>query len=320
MLTPNGGVFGRNPKFNTVTVQNGISVAGGSIVVSGSGQGIDFSSTSDPSIPATAARGALQRTATNVSNNDTVTIGSITYTFKTTLTPANYEVLIGADAATSLLYLSYAILGTGGTPGTDYVVPGPHPTVTAEAISGNYLPIVALTAGTAGNAIATTETSAQLSFARAALTGGTNAGGSSGELLADYEVGTWTPSYSPATGTFGVISYESTTAGTYVKIGNLVTVQCNILTTDLALGTASGNIRISGLPYAASVMSSGIVGYSEFWTSAPSAVQVAASATVATLSIKTTANGATARATTAALSVGSASRNIVEMTMTYQTA
>lgn len=54
MITPNGGVFGRNPKFNTVTTQGGIvagaastlagnlTVTGGNVVLS-NGNGIDFS-------------------------------------------------------------------------------------------------------------------------------------------------------------------------------------------------------------------------------------------------------------------------------------
>lgn len=44
MMTPNGGVFGRNPKFNTVTVANGITMTAGNIVVA-NGNGIDFSAT-----------------------------------------------------------------------------------------------------------------------------------------------------------------------------------------------------------------------------------------------------------------------------------
>ena len=69
---------------------------------------------------------------TNVSNNDTVRIGEKTYTFKTTLTPTEGEVLIGADADASLLNLIRAINHTG-TPDVDYKCAAAHPAVSAAS-------------------------------------------------------------------------------------------------------------------------------------------------------------------------------------------
>jgi hypothetical protein len=287
-----GGVFGRNPRFNNVTIDgdltvNGDSVAfknyevdtlevnstaasttpttgaaviagglgvGGAIclggnVVMASGNGISFAATSDPTIAAVAATGTITRTATNVANNDTVTIGSTVYTFKTTLTPANYEVLIGADAAGSLTNLRNAILGTGGTPGTDYQVPAAHPTVTADAIFGSTLPLRAITAGTAGNSIALAKTSAQLSISDSTLLGGMAAGGMTSELLSDYEQGLWTPTYTSTGGTLA--PSHDIREGRYTKIGNVVTVTFRIGARVSDTASASGTVRISGLPYAA---------------------------------------------------------------------
>ena len=62
--------------------------------------------------------------------------------------------------------------------------------------------------------------------------------------LDDYEEGTWTPAFTNiGTGTYSI------QVGYYVKIGNLVNVQCHL---DIASkGTASGNLAISGFPFAA---------------------------------------------------------------------
>lgn len=262
MMTPNGGVFGRNPKFNNVTVTGTLTSAGsitigsGSNLVMASGNGISFSGTSDPSIPAVAATGFLTRTATNVANNDTVTLGSSVYTFKTTLTPANWEVLIGADASASLSNLRNAINNSGGTPGTDYVVPSANASATASAIVDTTLPLVAIATGTGGNSIALAEASAQLTASGATLTGGRDAGAVLSELLADYETGSWTPSFSWLTTVGDLTVNYVVRSGWYVKIGNQVTVFCSLQFTPFHT-TSVGTGIVTGLPYT----SSGVPGF-----------------------------------------------------------
>lgn len=87
--------------------------------------------------------------------------------------------------------------------------------------------------------------------------------------LDDYEEGTWTPTFSPTTGAFGSITYTSTT-GTYTKIGNQVTIHFRILTSALTVGTASGQLRIAGMPFTnASANFSGGVGFTTGWTAKP---------------------------------------------------
>ena len=61
------------------------------------------------------------------------------------------------------------------------------------------------------------------------------------ELLADYEEGTWTPSWSS-----GVTSYTSRT-GNYTRVGNQVTIWGSIQV-NVASG-AGGGLTITGLPY-----------------------------------------------------------------------
>lgn len=123
----------------------------------------------------TAASGTLTSDNTNVADGATVTIDTKVYTFRTALTPTEGEVLIGGSADASLLNLIRAINHTG-TPNTDYKCAAAHPTVSAAAsVTSHAFAITALTAGVGGNSIATTETSAHLSFGSATLTSGATA-------------------------------------------------------------------------------------------------------------------------------------------------
>lgn len=121
-----------------------------------------------------SATGTLTSTGVAPANNDTVTIDTTVYTYKTTLTGAAYEVLIGASAAAALDNLKSAInatAGAGTTYGTGTVA---HPTVYAITNTNTTQVVVAKLGGTAGNSIASTEVSAQLSWGGATLSGGSS--------------------------------------------------------------------------------------------------------------------------------------------------
>jgi len=81
----------------------------------------------------------------------------------------------------------------------------------------------------------------------------------SGEVLGDYEEGTWTGVVTDGTNPMSM----SNDGGFYTKVGNLVTVS-GYFTTN-SLGSASGNIRITGLPFTVAnnnaAYSGGGVGY-----------------------------------------------------------
>lgn len=117
-----------------------------------------------------AAQGTLtvdtQPTATN-----TMTIGTTVYTFRAPAdTDVAGEISIGTDLATAQAAIVAAINGTDG-------INSPHPLVSAAAFSGNNCVITALRGGTAGNAIATTETfTAATNIFDAATLGTTTAG------------------------------------------------------------------------------------------------------------------------------------------------
>jgi len=107
---------------------------------------------------------------TKPTSGDTLTIGATTYIFVPVGT-ANFagEISIGADLAGAQAAIVAAINGTDN-------INTAHPTVSAGAFAANASVITALIGGTAGNAIATTETftAATNVFAAGTLGSGTN--------------------------------------------------------------------------------------------------------------------------------------------------
>jgi len=134
---------------------------------------------------AVAATGVLTLTGNAVAAQ-TVTIGSVTYTFRASVSTTANEVLVGATASDSLDNLIAAInagAGSGTLYGSATVA---HPQVSAAAGTGDTMNVTADTAGAAGNSIATTETMTNGSFGAATLTGGADANAWSGASL-DFE-------------------------------------------------------------------------------------------------------------------------------------
>ena len=119
-----------------------------------------------------AATGTLTSDNTNVADGETVTIGSKVYTFKTSLTPTEGQVLIGGSADASLLNLIGAINHTG-SPGTGYSVAAANTSVSAAAsVTSHAFAVTALIPGAGGNSIASTETSLHLSWGGSTLASG----------------------------------------------------------------------------------------------------------------------------------------------------
>lgn len=133
-------------------------------------------------VGAVAATGTFTVGAGNAEDGDTVTIGTRTYTFKTTLstgpTVAN-EVLIGADVTETAANLVAAIMGTAGEGSTYSTDTFPHPQVSATNSAG-VVTITSLLLGAAGNSLALTEDGANLTVSGS----GTLSGGANGTVLA----------------------------------------------------------------------------------------------------------------------------------------
>ena len=93
--------------------------------------------------------------------------------------------------------------------------------------------------------------------------------------LDDYEEGTWTCSYGTTGTGFDSVTYDYQ-IGTYTKIGNMVYVQGIIRTDTLVKGSASGEIKITGLPfnpyYPFVRYNAGSVGYTTAFVVAPTTI------------------------------------------------
>jgi len=114
--------------------------------------------------------------AENAANTNTVTIGAKVYTFQDVLTDVDGNVAVGADASGSIDNLIAAIMLGAGS-GTAYAASTTlHPTVTAAAGAADTMVVTAKEGGTAGDAIATTDTLAGASAFDDVTLGTTTAG------------------------------------------------------------------------------------------------------------------------------------------------
>lgn len=130
---------------------------------------------SSPAITGTAPTGTITSSGVAVAD-ETITIGSVTYTWKAAVdnTVAN-QIKIGVAATNSLDNLKDAINGTAlvGAPGTEYSQKTVrHPHVTAGAKNATTLVVASTDTNTSG-ALATTETMTNWAWGAGALSAGT---------------------------------------------------------------------------------------------------------------------------------------------------
>lgn len=133
--------------------------------------------------------------------------------------------------------------------------------------------------------------------------------------LDDYEEGTFTPVLTFVTpGTSSVV--YSTQTGVYTKIGDLVTVCIILVTTTFTVGTAAGNVIITGLPFtvntstAAANRITGFNGDSAAAASTQMSFDAAAAGTTLSLLASSNNTGLQALITAATGAAGGVQKNI----------
>lgn len=125
----------------------------------------------DISIPASAFAGETLTLTSNAANNETVVIDGKTYTFQTSLTNVDGNVLIGASASDSLDNLIAAINLAAGA-GALYAAATTAGTYTAVAGAGDTMDIASIHGGSHHNGEAVTETLANGAWGAATTSGG----------------------------------------------------------------------------------------------------------------------------------------------------
>jgi hypothetical protein len=165
----------------------------------------------DVAVPAAVQATETLTTTGVVGNNETVTIGGQVYTYKTTLTPAANEVLIGASQADSMENLRRAINGDG-VADTNYGSGTAVNAFVTATDTATTVVVTAIEAGTAGNTIAIDETLGNGSWGGAV----TSLSGGVGDVvvLGSGELPTNTTAAVGAVTTLGTIVAHNNTFGT----------------------------------------------------------------------------------------------------------
>jgi hypothetical protein len=148
------------------------------------------------------------------------------------------------------------------------------------------------------------------------------------ELLDDYEEGTWTPTLTTDGTDFDSVTYSSVTAARYTKVGNVVHIQGQLRTSSVNAASASGNVLIGNLPFAAIAHSAGTnngssplsVGDVRGWAGEqPSALQIEGNSTTVYIEYRSAADGATSFTAVADVGTG-ANQNSIYFAGTYLSA
>jgi len=252
-----GGVFGRNPTFNDVTIDGTLTFNG------------DIDIDSDLKVS-----GDLDVTGdANLDGSVTINESAADKDFRVEGTTDSYLIYADADQQSVGIGISnpnsYAFndpvkLAVGNTSGSTTL------SIVSDPSSFGYLAFADGTSGASryagrieyqhgtgsmyfyvndGSQNINISSSGNLAFPSGqGIDFSATAGTGTSELLDDYEEGDWTPVYKTSGTNYDSIVYNFQ-FGTYIKIGQLVWVSFQLRTTSVTVGSASGNIRLGGLPF-----------------------------------------------------------------------
>ena len=235
-----GGVFGRNPTFNDVTIEGDLEIDGtlkfdGDIDINS-----DLKVNGDLEVLGQSALGA--------------TIPSDAHaTWSQYFVGEKGSVISEKLNAGGLfgMWLTDNVYIDNDTGSFAYLTTDEASAVRCEA---GEIEFRSAPSGTAGAAMTLTQyakftTAGNLAFVSGkGIDFSATAGTGTSELLDDYEEGDWTPIYKTSGTNYDSIVYNFQ-FGTYIKIGQLVWVSFQLRTTSVTVGSASGNIRLGGLPF-----------------------------------------------------------------------
>jgi len=237
-----GGVFGRNPTFNDVTIEGQLTFDGDIDINSDLKVDGDFEVTGAATIDglsslnsgAKVSGGALPGATTGLFTVSDLSTGKLTSggaSKASSITTYYDDTYIEIVAGVSAGYMSGISLGGRAYAGTgaDAITLSPRgvPALTLAGATGAATFADNIIIGTSGKGI---------DFSATAGTG-------TSELFDDYEEGAWTPANDSMTvdsGTFAA-------TGTYVKVGKLVFI--DVIQTSGTVSAASGVGMISGFPF-----------------------------------------------------------------------
>tara|TARA_R110002096_G_scaffold431984_1_gene647969 strand:+ start:1793 stop:2671 length:879 start_codon:yes stop_codon:yes gene_type:complete len=222
-IKQNGGVFGRNPTFNDVTIEGQLTFDGD----------IDINSDLKVDGELEVTGEILANGGIGLGDNDLVTFG------------VGDDLTLRHNGSNSYITNTTGILVVQGTNSGTWVLNGSGQPVfktDANAVilgygSGEKFRTVNAGISVTGNVAVTSGSG--IDFSATAGTG-------TSELLDDYEEGTWTPTL---VGSSGGSATMSLTRRTYTKIGNVVHLFMYLSAIDTTAGGFSGAIQIEGLPF-----------------------------------------------------------------------
>ena len=212
-IKQNGGVFGRNPTFNDVTIDGVLTFNG------------DIDVNSDLKV-----NGDLDVTGEGRFD------GNVGINTDSPSSPSG-KCLTVYDASLPRINLKNSTSGDGAYDGVEFYLNGLNAYINnreAGSIVFGTSNATKMTLGATGNLAFPSGQGIDFS-----ATSGTG----TSELLSDYEEGTWTPSLVAGVGTLG----STSTAGTYTKVGRVVTLSAYLKITDN--GTGSTYLRVDNLPF-----------------------------------------------------------------------